>query len=188
MNAHLDIVSFDFRGLGETKMPYKAVSPDDPAMAQMSFEQAYTSPLSGVLAGYIYNSLLTGRPYFLQMIEDAEIATRFVQGKLQARVTAVTAPENGYFLAKAISETLPGIELFPQSNGNDFSWATIVREKQEIWPIQYLLPGGATSSSGQLAPRNRCCPSFPRAQRHIKDAVCRKRLSAELKSKLGNSN
>ena len=143
VNAHLDIVSFDFRGLGETKMPYKAVSPDDPAMAQMSFEQAYTSPLSGVLAGYVYNSLLTGRPYFLQMIEDSEIATRFIQGKLGGRVSAVTAPENGYFLAKAISETLPGIELFPQSNGSDFSWATVVREKQEIWPIQYLLPGGA---------------------------------------------
>jgi pimeloyl-ACP methyl ester carboxylesterase len=143
LNAHLDIVSFDFRGLGETKMPYKAVSPDDPAMAQMSFEQAYTSPLSGVLAGYIYNSLLTGRPYFLQMIEDAEIAMRFVQGKLQARVTTVTAPEKGYFLAKAISETLPGTKLLPQSNGRDFSWATIVREKQETWPIQYLLPGGA---------------------------------------------
>ena len=41
LNGGLDIVSFDFRGLGETKMPYKAVSPDDPAMAQMSFEQAY---------------------------------------------------------------------------------------------------------------------------------------------------
>ncbi len=142
LNAHLDIVSFDFRGLGETKMPYKAVSPDDPAMAQMTFEQAYTSPLSGVLAGYIYNSLLTGRPYFLQMIEDAEIATRFVQEKVQARVTTVTAPENGYFLAKVVSETLPGIKLLPQSNGKDFSWAAVVREKQETWPIQYLLPGG----------------------------------------------
>ncbi len=143
VNAHLDIVSFDFRGLGETKMPYKAVSPDDPAMAQMTFEQAYTSPLSGVLAGYVYNSLLTGRPYFLQMIEDAEIATRFVRGTLDARVTTVTATGNGYFLAKTISETLPGIKLLSQSNGRDFSWANIVREKQETWPIQYLLPGGA---------------------------------------------
>ncbi|MDP9338539.1 MAG: acetylxylan esterase [Acidobacteriota bacterium] len=143
VNAHLDIVSFDFRGLGETKMPYKAVSPDDPAMAQMTFEQAYTSPLSGVLAGYVYNSLLTGRPYFLQMIEDAEIATRFVRGTLDARVTTVTATGNGYFLAKTISETLPGIKLLPQPNDRDFSWATIVREKQEMWPIQYLLPGGA---------------------------------------------
>jgi hypothetical protein len=143
LNGGLDIVSFDFRGLGETKMPYKAVSPDDPAMAQMSFEQAYMSPLSGVLAGYIYNSLLTGRPYFLQMIEDAEIATRFVQGKLQASVTTVTAPGNAYFLAKAISEILPGIKLLPQSNAKDFSWAGVVSEKQEVWPIQYLQPGGA---------------------------------------------
>ena len=62
-----------------------------------------------MLAGYIYNSLLTGWPYFLQMIGDAEIATQFVQGKLQASVTTVTAPGNAYFLAKAISEILPGI-------------------------------------------------------------------------------
>ena len=72
-----------------------------------------------------------------------EIVTRFVQAKLDARVTAVTSPENGYFLAKTISETLPGIKLLPQSNGRDFSWAAVVREKRETWPIHYLLPGGA---------------------------------------------
>ena len=39
--------------LGETRMPYKAASPDDPALAQMNFEQAYFSPISGVLADYV---------------------------------------------------------------------------------------------------------------------------------------
>ena len=143
VNANYDMVSFDFRGLGETRMPYKAVSPDDPAMAQLDFDQAYNSPLSGVLAGYVYNSLLTGRPYFLQMIDDAEIATRFVHEKLGAGVAAVTAPGNGYPLARDISETLPGVNLLPRTDGHSLSWSEIVLERQEVWPIQYLLPAGA---------------------------------------------
>ena len=72
-----DIVTFDFRGLGETRMPYKAVSEDDPTLAHLDFDHAYVNPVSSVLADYVYNALLTGRPYFLQMIEDAEIANRF---------------------------------------------------------------------------------------------------------------
>ena len=138
-----DIISFDFRALGETRMPYKAVSPDDPLMAQLNFDQAYVSPLSGVLAGYVYNALLTGRPYFLQMIEDAEIAGRFVQEKLGSQVAAVTAADDGYGLAKEISETLPGIKLLSRPGGQALSWTAIVREKRETWPIQYLFPGGA---------------------------------------------
>ena len=143
MDAGYDVISFDFRGLGETRMPYKAVSPDDPAMARLDFDQAYTSPLSSVLAGYVYNSILTGRPYFLQMIEDAEIAGRFAQEKLGMRVSAVTAPGEAFSLAKDISETLPGIALLQQPDGRSLSWSAIVREKQEVWPIQYLLPAGA---------------------------------------------
>jgi pimeloyl-ACP methyl ester carboxylesterase len=143
LDANLDIVSIDFRGLGETRMSYKAISPDDPAMVQLDFDRAYSYPISGVLADLVYNSLLTGRPYFLQMIEDAEIATQFVHEKLGLRVEAVTAPGNGYSLAKGISETLPGIALLPQADGRIVSWSEIVRQKQEIWPIQYLLPSGA---------------------------------------------
>ena len=43
----LDVISFDPRGMGETRMPYKAVSPDDPALAQLDFDHAYVNPLSG---------------------------------------------------------------------------------------------------------------------------------------------
>jgi pimeloyl-ACP methyl ester carboxylesterase len=143
LDAGYDVISFDFRGLGETRMPYKANSPDDPAMARLDFDQAYTSPLSGVLAGYVYNSILTGRPFFLQMIEDAEIAERFAQEKLAVRVSAVTASGEAFSLAKDISETLPGVALLPQPDGHSLSWAAIVQEKQEVWPIQYLMPAGA---------------------------------------------
>jgi hypothetical protein len=138
-----DVVSFDFRGLGETRMPFKVDSADDPLLAKLDFDQAYTFPLLSVLADYVYNSLLVGRPYFLQMIEDAEIASRFAREKLGTPVTAVTSPGNGYSLAKDISETLPDIALLPQPDGHALSWAEIVRKKQELWPIQFLLPAGA---------------------------------------------
>ncbi len=50
LNANYDIVSIDFRGFGETRMAYKALSPDDPMMAQMDFDRAYSYPLSSVQA------------------------------------------------------------------------------------------------------------------------------------------
>src|SRR4051794_4860640 len=76
-----EVFSFDFRGLGETRMNYRAVSPDDPSLAQGDFDQAYVNPLSSVMADYVYNSLLTGRPYFLQMMDDIKIAALFVRSK-----------------------------------------------------------------------------------------------------------
>jgi len=143
LDANYDVISIDFRGRGETRMPYKAISPDDPAMPKLNFDQAYVDPLSSVLAGYVYNSILTGRPYFLQLIEDAEIASRFADARLGARVAAVTAPENAYALAGAISETLPNIKLLPQADAVDLKWSEIVRQRREIWPIEYLMPSGA---------------------------------------------
>jgi hypothetical protein len=111
LDAGFDIVTFDFRGLGETRMPYKAVSEDDPSFAQLDFDHAYVNPLSSVLAGYVYNSLLTGRPYFLQMIEDAEIAVRFSRLKLHAGHFSVASDEEGFTLASAIAETLLTVKL-----------------------------------------------------------------------------
>jgi cephalosporin-C deacetylase-like acetyl esterase len=143
VNAGYDIVSFDFRGLGETRMPYKAVSEDDPSLAQMSFDQAYVNPLSGVLADYVYNSLLVGRPYFLQMMEDAEIAARFSSLKLGAKEIAVTAAGDAYRLAQSVAETMPGIRLQPRQGARSITWSEIVEQKRELWPIQFLLPGGA---------------------------------------------
>ncbi len=137
-----DIVSFDFRGLGETRMPYTAVSPDDPALGALDFDHAYVNSISGVLANHVYNSLLIGRPYFLQMIEDSEITSRFAREKLGARVVAITAPGDAYTLASAIAETLPGIELLPRTDAKVLKWSEIVEQKREIWPIQYLLPSG----------------------------------------------
>ncbi len=138
-----DIVSFDFRGLGETRMPYTAVSPDDPALGTLDFDRAYVNSISGVLANHVYNSLLIGRPYFLQMIEDAEIAGRFAREKLGTKVEVVTAPSDGYTLASAIAEILPGVELLSRPDARVLKWSEIVEQERETWPIQYLLPSGA---------------------------------------------
>ncbi len=143
LDAGYDIVSFDFRGLGETRMPYKAISEDDPELGKLDFDHAYVNPISGVLAGYVYNSLLTGRPYFLQMIEDAEIAARFSRLQLHAEEISVAGADDANSLAVSIAEVLPEVQLLPQINAPIIKWSEIVEQKREIWPIQYLLPGGA---------------------------------------------
>jgi dienelactone hydrolase len=143
LGAGFDIISFDFRGLGETRMPYKAVSEDDPSFAQLDFDRAYVNPLSSVLADYVYNSLLTGRPYFLEMIEDAEIAIRFSQLRLHAVLFSVASDQEGLTLANAIAETLPAVEPTPHPGAPIMKWSDLLIQKREQWPIQYLLPGGA---------------------------------------------
>ena len=143
LDKGFDIVTFDFRGLGETRMPYKAISEDDPSLAQLDYDHAYVNPLSSVLADYVYNSLLTGRPYFLQMIEDADIALRFSDQQLHASKFSVTSGGDGATLASAIAEALPSIKYLPQPNSQVISWSDLVMQRRELWPIQYLLPSGA---------------------------------------------
>jgi cephalosporin-C deacetylase-like acetyl esterase len=144
LDAGYDILSIDPRGLGETRMAYKAASPDDPALAGLDFDHAYVSPISGVLADYVYNSILTGRPYFLQMIEDIEIAIRFFKAQVNLRAEIAVAGANGTFtLASAISETLPNTKLLSEPDGQVIQWSELVNRKTELWPIEYLLPGGA---------------------------------------------
>lgn len=139
-----DIVTIDPRGLGETRMRYTAMSADDPTLANPDFDHAYVSPTSSVLADYVYNSVLLGRPYFLQMIEDVEIATCFVREKLgDHSEIAVLGLGGSYNVAYAASEVLPGIQLIPKTGNGPLKWSTLVEEKRELWPIAYLLPNGA---------------------------------------------
>ena len=44
---------------------------------------------------------------------------------------------------KDFKETLPGIKLIPESTEHAFVWSEVVNEKVELWPIQFLMPGGA---------------------------------------------
>ena len=146
VDEEYDIVTIDPRGLGETRMRYTAMSADDPTLANPDFDQAYVNPISSVLADYVYNSLLTGRPYFLQMIEDVEIATRFVRETIndQSEI-AVIGVGDAYTLAYAASEVLPGIKVISEPRNRLLKWSTAVEEKRELWPIAYLLPDGAYS-------------------------------------------
>jgi len=143
LDAGFDIVTFDFRGLGETRMPYKAVSEDDPSLAQLDFDRAYVNPLSGVLADYVYNSLLTGRPYFLQMIEDTEIAARF-SGRNCMQTTFLSRAKVTARFWRMRSLKRCHWSNFPLNPGwKSFDGLILCLQRRELWPIQYLLPGGA---------------------------------------------
>jgi hypothetical protein len=50
---------------------------------------------------------------------------------------------NAATLARAVSAVLPGIEALEEPNPPLVRWSEIVDQKKELWPIQYLLPGGA---------------------------------------------
>jgi hypothetical protein len=78
------------------------------------------------------------------MIEDAEIAVRFSQEKLRATEFSVTSDAEGYTLASAIAETLPAVKLLPQPGIQVMKWSDLVEQHRELWPIRYLLPGGAS--------------------------------------------
>jgi len=143
LDAGYDIVSLDPRGLGETRMRYTAASPDDPTLAQNDGDSAYSSPLLSVLADYVYNSLLTGRPYFFQMIEDVEIATRFVHEKTNKSEFTVLGLGGASTWASAVAEILPHIKVISAADEPPLKWSRVVNEKLELWPVQYLLPEGA---------------------------------------------
>jgi len=137
------VVTFDFRGLGETRMNYNAVSPDVPSQKTADFAAAYMDPLCSVFADYVYNSLLTGRPYFFQMIDDAAVASRFAAAELNLKVDFVTAPNKAYTTAAAIARIFPSLQLLPQPDSAVIDWSALLDQRKEAWPIQFLVPGAA---------------------------------------------
>ena len=142
LDAGHDVISFDLRGVGETRMRYRAESIDDPELAALDEAAAYENPLSGVLANYVYNDQVIGRPYFLGMIEDVEIVAYFARSRLGARRLQVRGRGGAQRLAESAAEVLHDVELLPGS-GPAFRWSEAVEKMQEVWPIQYLLPRGA---------------------------------------------
>jgi hypothetical protein len=138
-----DVVSFDARGLGETRMRFTVTSIDDPTLVVADFERAYVNPLSSVLANYVYNAMLTGRPYLLQLIEDVEIADRFARIHLGATDVSIAGSGTAATLAYHAADVLPRLRLVGGDAQQALSWSGIVETKREIWPIEYLYPGGA---------------------------------------------
>lgn len=142
LDAGFDVVSFDLRGTGETRMRYRAAG-DDQELAPADEAAAYANPLSSVLANHVYNSLLTGRPYFLEMLEDVEIAARFARARLDAPRVAVAGRGEAALLARSAGEVLAGVEWLGEPGAPVFSWSSAVESLAETWPTHYLLPGGA---------------------------------------------
>ena len=144
LDAGEEVLSFDLRGVGENRMRYRAASGDDPTLAEADEARAYFNPLSGVLANHVYNALLTGRPYLLEAIEDVEIVSRFAREKLQITRLVLAPSASARGLADAAAQVLPGLDVEAPADAPPFRWADVVEQMQETWPIQYLLPGGAT--------------------------------------------
>jgi hypothetical protein len=143
-----DVFSFDFRGQGETRMNYRARSSDDPDLVQGNFNQAYDNPLSSVLADYVYNSLLTGRPYFLQMMDDIKIAALFIrsqdtQSNMRRQPLTLAATGEAYGLAIRFQEIDPQVKILTPKSTSTLNWSTLVTQGQEQWPIAFLMPSGA---------------------------------------------
>ena len=92
----------------------------------MDSTQIYFNPLSGVFANYVYNALLTGRPYFLQMIEDTEIVSRFLRSHLKVKEIKITATADARMLAREIVETLPDIKPKSNEDVDGVKWSEIV--------------------------------------------------------------
>lgn len=138
----MEVVSYDFRGQGEDSMAYSTTGVDAASGGSAGMIK-YDDPLNSVLATYVYNSLLIGRPYFLEMLEDTEIVRRFVEAQLKPVELWVCAGGEAAPLARAIHEVFPDIKLHPDSAPGGVTWSRLVLDKREQWPIQFLLPGGA---------------------------------------------
>jgi cephalosporin-C deacetylase-like acetyl esterase len=145
LSAGYEVFSFDFRGLGETRMNYLVKSPDDPELVQGSSDEAYVSPLSSVFADGVYNSLLTGRPYFLQMMDDIKIAELFIHSRdaQSHQPLIIAAPGDAYALAMRFQEIDREVKILPSNPSSKIDWSKLVKEGEEQWPIGFLLPSGA---------------------------------------------
>jgi len=123
-------------------MKYLTESSDNVKFDNADSIAAYVNPLAGVMSNYVYNSVLAGRPYFLQMIEDVEIATVFARDHLGVKDIIIASTGYAQLLLEQVAKTIPGVRV-ENNNKPALSWSQIINEKRETWPIQYLMPGGA---------------------------------------------
>jgi len=150
IEAHLEagreVVTMDPRGLGETRMRYRATSIDDPDIAPPTEDEAYLSPVSGVLANHVYNEALVGRPYLLDLVEDVEIVARFARARLGATRVLVSGRGEAAVVAAAAADVLSEVELAAapgEATATLAWWRDTLRSGREQWPIHLLLRGGA---------------------------------------------
>ena len=146
INDGYEVYSFDFRGLGETRMNFRVDASDISSTTQGSFDEAYVNPLGSILADYVYNSLLTGRPYFLQLMDDIKIAELFVykrEANLPQQPITLAATGDAYTLAVRFKEVDPQVKILVSDSTPVLNWSALVSQGQEQWPIALLMPYGA---------------------------------------------
>jgi hypothetical protein len=142
-----ELLSFDFRGLGETRMDYRIADSDNSTLTRDNFDEAYVNPLGSVLADYVYNSLLTGRPYFLQILDDLKIAELFVRSRNSTKAQeplTLAASGQAYTLAVRFREIDPRVKIMAPESATILNWSELVAQGREQWPIAFLLPSGAS--------------------------------------------
>ena len=141
-----EVFSFDFRGFGETRMNFRVDSSDASHPSQENFNQAYANPLGSVLADYVYNSLLTGRPYFFELMDDLKIAELFVRKRdahLPPQPLTLAASGDAYSIAVRFHEIDPQVKILTPESAPVLNWSALVSQGQEQWPIAFLVPSGA---------------------------------------------
>jgi hypothetical protein len=139
-----EVFSFDFRGRGETGMKFRVDSSS--ALSSNSLDESYADPLNSVMADYVYNSLLTGRPYFLQMMDDLKIVELFIRSlnsQFPKEPLTLNATGEAYSLAVRFQKVDPEVSILKQESTQVLNWSALVAQGQEQWPIELLMPSGA---------------------------------------------
>ena len=96
-----------------------------------------------MLANHAYNGLLSGRPYLIDALESIEIARAFARQQLGAASLQVAGSGQAATLATAASHVWPDMPAAALPGAERFAWHEAVERATELWPIHYLLPGGA---------------------------------------------
>jgi dienelactone hydrolase len=141
LDAGFEVVSFDLRGTGESRIAYK-VNSELPEPKPTDEREIYAFPTGSVLANHVYNAQLLGRPYLLDALEDVEIVTRFVQRQLGAPSVAVSGRGEADLLSRAAAQVF-NLTHVAAADAVTMEWAEVVEQGRELWPIQYMVPGGA---------------------------------------------
>ena len=151
LDAGFDVVSFDLRGSGESRIGYKVAS-ELPEPKPTDERDIYAFPTGSVLANHVYNAQLIGRPYLFDALEDVEIVTRFVQRQLGASSVAVSGRGEADLLSRAAAQVF-NLAHVTAADAVKIEWADVVEQGRELWPIQYLVPGGANLTLAPAARR-----------------------------------
>lgn len=141
LDAGFDVVSFDLRGTGESRIAYK-VNSELPEPKVTDERLIYAFPTGSVLANHVYNAQLIGRPYLVEALEDVEIVTRFVQRQLGVSNVSVSGRGEADLLSRAAAQVF-NLTHVEAADAVAIDLKDVVDQKRELWPIHYLVPGGA---------------------------------------------